>query len=59
MVTLLVIIIFLAVLWLVLKIVGAAIKLPFKIVGCIFKQPFATIFWIIVFGYLIYYFFAF
>ena len=56
MFTALIIIILLAVIWILLKLLGLAIKIPFKIVGMIFKQPFATIFWILVICYLIYYF---
>ncbi|MBQ1896472.1 MAG: hypothetical protein II154_01020 [Lachnospiraceae bacterium] len=51
----LVIIILLAIIWILLKLLGLAIKLPFKIIGFIFKQPFATIFWILVIGYLLVY----
>jgi len=54
--TVLIIVILLAVIWILLKLLGLAIKIPFKIVGMIFKQPFATIFWILVICYLIYYF---
>ena len=49
------IIILLAIIWILLKLLGLAIKLPFKIIGFIFKQPFATIFWILVIGYLLVY----
>ena len=41
--TVLIIVILLAVIWILLKLLGLAIKIPFKIVGMIFKQPFATI----------------
>ena len=56
MLTALIIIILLAVIWILLKLLGLAIKLPFKILGFIFKQPFATIFWLVVAGYIVYYF---
>jgi hypothetical protein len=57
MFTALIIIILLAVIWILLKLLGFAIKLPFKILGFIFKQPFSTIFWLVVVGYVVYYFF--
>ena len=56
MLTALIIIILLAVIWILLKLLGLAIKLPFKILGFIFRQPFATIFWLVVAGYIVYYF---
>ncbi len=52
----LVIIILLAIIWILLKLLAFTIKLPFKIIGFIFKQPFASIFWLIVVGYIVYYF---
>jgi hypothetical protein len=57
MFTLLVIIILLAVIWTLLKLLAFTIKLPFKVLGFIFRQPFATIFWLVVAGYVVYYFF--
>ncbi len=56
MLTMLVIIILLAIIWILLKLLAFTIKLPFKIIGFIFKQPFSTIFWFIVIGYIVYYF---
>ncbi|MBO4609713.1 MAG: hypothetical protein J5696_07550 [Lachnospiraceae bacterium] len=56
MFTLLIIIILLAIIWTLLKLLAFTIKLPFKVLGFIFRQPFATIFWLIVAGYIIYYF---
>ena len=56
MFTMLIIIILLAIIWILLKLLFLAIKLPFKVLGFIFKQPFATIFWLIVAGYVIFYF---
>ena len=56
MFTLLIIIILLAIIWTLLKLLAFAIKLPFKVLGLIFRQPFATIFWLVVAGYIVYYF---